>query len=387
MIRLAYDHQIFATQQYGGISRYFFELASRLDNHKECEVSVIAPLYVNQYLSAKSNSAFVHGKLFPWAFRGFRRTVNTVNQLLLPAYWVGERFDIIHETYFSKTAYGSANCRVLTVYDMISELYPEQFIGISEAASIKRAAVARADHIICISESTRRDLIRIFGVDEHKTSVVHLGYSLSADSGIRVARLASGKPYLLYVGMRQPDYKNFMGFCRAYSTSAQLMSDFDIVAFGGGGFTLSERQMLDKLGIQNNVHQVGGNDAELCAYYKGAAIFVYPSMYEGFGIPPLEAMNFGCPVACSNVSSVPEVVGEAAEFFDPSDESDMRRAIESVVYSESRVECLRTLGTERLAFFSWDKCAQETLGIYQDLFERGKVDAPLQSKLATNKGY
>ena len=367
MIRVAYDHQIFSTQQFGGISRYFFELANRLDNHKECEVSVIAPLYVNQYLSAKSSSAFVHGKLFPWTFRGFRRAVKAANQLLLPAYWAGEHFDIIHETYFSKTSYGHANCRVLTVYDMISELYPEQFNEMSEATCIKRAAVERADHIICISESTRRDLIRIFAVDERKTSVVHLGYSLSADSGIRVAKLASGRPYLLYVGMRQPDYKNFIGFCRAYSNSAQLMRDFDIVAFGGGGFTLSEREMLDKLSIQKNVHQVGGNDAELGAYYKGAAIFVYPSLYEGFGIPPLEAMNFGCPVACSNVSSIPEVVGEAAEFFDPTNESDMRRVIESVVYSESHVERLRKLGAERLATFSWDKCAQETLSIYRTL--------------------
>lgn len=366
MIRLAYDHQIFAIQRYGGISRYVFELANRLDKHNECDVSVIAPLYVNQYLSANS-STFVNGKLFPWTFREFERVVNNANKLLLPAFWAGKYFDIIHETYFSKRTYGRATCRVLTVHDMISELYPEQFKGYTGVTNIKRLAVERADHIICISESTRRDLIRLFAVDESKTSVVHHGYSLSLDSGVYVAKLASGRPYLLYVGMRQPIYKNFLGLCQAYTFSENLKRDFDIVAFGGGCFNAEERAILDELGITKNVYQIGGDDADLVAYYKGATVFIYPSLYEGFGIPPLEAMNLGCPVACSNTSSMPEVVGNAAELFNPENIDDMRRAIELVAYSTARATQLKLLGYERLELFSWEKCAEETFSIYQKL--------------------
>ena len=99
--------------------------------------------------------------------------------------------------------------------------------------------------------------------------------------------------------------------------------------------------------------------------YDSARAFVYPSVYEGFGIPPLEAMAHSCPVISSNTSSMPEVIGGAAEYFDPLDIDDMKYAIEKVVYSESRIEILKALGERRLMSFSWDKCSQETLGVYR----------------------
>jgi len=112
---------------------------------------------------------------------------------------------------------------------------------------------------------------------------------------------------------------------------------------------------------------MNGNDSELANSYRGAALFVYPSLYEGFGIPPLEAMSLGCPVACSNNSSIPEVAGNAVEYFDPKDTESMRVAMECVLNSTARRAELIDYGFVRCTQFSWERCAEETLAVYRSL--------------------
>ena len=126
--------------------------------------------------------------------------------------------------------------------------------------------------------------------------------------------------------------------------------------------------MLRALGLPSaQIMYYEGSDSLLSTFYTKAAAFIYPSLYEGFGIPPLEAMAHGCPVVCSNSSSLPEVVGQSAELFDPTDPDALGRAIESVVESSVRREQLVNAGYERIKCFSWDKCAQETLTTYKML--------------------
>jgi glycosyltransferase involved in cell wall biosynthesis len=175
------------------------------------------------------------------------------------------------------------------------------------------------------------------------------------------------KPYLLYVGHRG-GYKNFEGFLRAYASSLWLSDNFNVVCFGGGIFSRDEVALIKSLRLSmNHVIQVNGGDNKLASVYRDAALFVYPSLYEGFGIPPLEAMSLGCPVACSNTSSIPEVAGDAAEYFDPYDLDSMRTAMELVLSSEVRLNELIKLGKFRCARFSWDRCAKETLSVYKGL--------------------
>jgi glycosyltransferase involved in cell wall biosynthesis len=112
---------------------------------------------------------------------------------------------------------------------------------------------------------------------------------------------------------------------------------------------------------------MNGNDRKLASFYSGAALFVYPSLYEGFGIPPLEAMSMDCPVVCSNNSSIPEVVGDAAEYFDPNDTESIRKAMELVLNSTARQAELINKGQIRCTQFSWERCAEETLAIYRNL--------------------
>jgi glycosyltransferase involved in cell wall biosynthesis len=231
-------------------------------------------------------------------------------------------------------------------------------------ASAKAAAVARADHIICVSENTRRDLIELLNVAPNKTTVVHHGFSLTGKP-LELAKIrASKRPFLLYVGHRG-EYKNFSGMLKALARSVNLKKDFDIVCFGGGPLTASELDLIRKSGLPDEqVSQVSGNDDVLATLYKHASVFVYPSLYEGFGIPLLEAMSFDVPVACSNTSSLPEVVGNAALTFDPALPEAIGAAIESIVSNSELRADLVNKGRDRLKQFSWERCTAETLNTY-----------------------
>lgn len=365
MKTVVYDHQIFVSQQYGGISRYFCELATRIHRDGRYAVQVIAPLHYNDYLA--QCTVPVIGRHVPMRIRRTGRLYRAASGLLsrLPA--LGARPSIIHRTYYGHTFAPPGVRTVVTVYDMIHELFPQSFPTSDRTSRQKRKAVRDADLVICISSSTAEDLTRLFGVSADKIRVTHLGFSDTFSQQVVAPRPAVGRPYLLYVGHR-PGYKNFDGLLRAYATSRMLREDVDILAFGGATLGADERNLIRQLGLrEDSVRRIAGTDQELAAAYAGALAFIYPSKYEGFGIPPLEAMAMQCPVACSNSSSIPEVVGEAAELFDPNDLEDIVRAIELVCFDGDRRQELVAAGRNRLRLFSWDKCAEQTARIYTEL--------------------
>ena len=363
-MKIAFDHQIFGWQEYGGISRYFYELAVALSGKFAQDVSVISPIYVNRYLRNAPSNLKVSGisvPRLPRTGRIFRAMNSLLARLLM-------RFlhpDIVHETYYSSTRIAPRNTKVVvTVFDMIHEKFSEHFSPADPTSREKALAVKRADHVICISEQTRQDLIQILGVDPAKTSVVYLGFTLTEGDNPENAQLVLQRPFLLFVGSRS-GYKNFERLLQAHAASVSLKRDFDLICFGGGSFTQTEKQLIQSLGFgKNSVRQISGDDTILASYYREARAFVYPSLYEGFGIPPLEAMSFDCPVVCSGVSSIPEVVGDAGEMFDPYSVESMSNAIERVVNSEGLREELIARGRERIKLFSWERCAQETMNIY-----------------------
>lgn len=337
-------------------------------------------MYVNEYIKLVPTS-LVGGFPAPKCiFRGFTLSssyIKTVFRLLgislgsIYIYLVNP--NIVHQTYFYPIyLFRKRTKKVLTIYDMIHEKFPSDFPSSDKTAKYKKLAAISADHIICISESTRQDVIDILGVEPNKTSVIYLGFNfftpLQSVPGDMLHFFLN--PYLLYVGQRG-GYKNFDKFIRAYGESKVLNEGFKVICFGGGAFTANEIGIMKDLGInQNTVLQISGDDQLLGHFYKNAAAFVYPSLYEGFGIPPLEAMSQGCPVVCSLSSSIPEVVRDAGEYFDPNDILGISSAIERVVFNENRTAELKFLGERQLIKFSWDKCAQETGEIYLKLFER-----------------
>jgi glycosyltransferase involved in cell wall biosynthesis len=365
-MRVAYDHQIFNVQKHGGISRYFAELVQNLARVEGVSPTVIAPVHINEYLCRPGVRERVRGTLFPFQFRGRDRVMRALNNVLLPVYWQGPRFDIVHETFFSARAWGRGKVRVLTIYDMIHELFSAEFPDAAQVNAAKRAAVSRADHVICISETTRQDAIRLLGIPPERTSVIYLGCSLDGTSVSTVSEAAAPAPCILYVGVRA-GYKNFGVLLEAFAAAPSLRERFELVAFGGPPFSPDEQHRIQELGIIGRVRRETGNDALLKAYYRAAVSFVYPSRYEGFGIPPLEAMASGCPVACSNAGSISEVVGPAGGYFDPDDRDGLRLILERLADDPEYAAQLRTRGFEQIKKYSWAECASRTLRTYASL--------------------
>lgn len=365
-MKIVFDAQIFAEQEFGGISRYFCALATELARTPHIDMNIVAPIHVNGYLRGISGGIAVGCYMRRLPKTG--RMIKALSEALFQPIVSMMRPDIVHETYYSpRPTYNRGIPHVLTVYDMIHERFPGSFPANDRVAAHKASAVHRVDHIFCISENTRRDLLEIHGIPEDHISVAYLGYDTLVASSVTAAGLVGDSPYLLYVGGRQ-GYKNFDGLLRAYAASNWLSTNLRLVCFGGGPFSATEKGLIAELGLSDKkVVQLGGADDRLAALYSSAAAFVYPSKYEGFGIPPLEAMSLGCPVICSNTSSIPEVVGEAGEYFDPADVDSIRDALERVLQSSARRTQLIEFGRLRCKLFSWKRCAQDTMAVYRRL--------------------
>lgn len=369
MLKIAYDHQIYTLQKYGGISRYFCDLAAAIAKLDDCKIDLYAGLYQNQYLENYPNLA-VRGSEFEWPIP--RRIVGGINDRLNRIALRNAQPDIVHATYYSSQRLAPPYSKViLTVHDMIHERFtnaPEH----SEFLRIKAKAIAAADRLICVSHSTRQDLLERFELDEERVSTIYLGFSGLTKSN-QIEKSIIDRPYILYVGDRVGIHKNFTRMLQAYANSRKIRNNFKLVCFGVNSLSTAERSMMAELGIgADEVACYSGDDSILANLYLGAAVLVYPSLYEGFGIPPLEAMSFDCPVACSNTSSIPEVVADAGEYFNPAEVDSIRDAIEKVLFSNTRSAELRTKGRARLPFFSWDKCARETLAVYRSSLARAE---------------
>ncbi|HKH93432.1 MAG TPA: glycosyltransferase family 1 protein [Gemmatimonadaceae bacterium] len=360
---VVYDHQVLSTQEFGGISRYIVELAAGMAERADTHVTILAPFHMNGFLRERRPRSLVG-----WHAPPVRRTARLrsfANDAISRAWLAARPPSILHETYYRARSLGRPGTpTVITVYDMIHERFAELYPDSDRTAELKAAAVHRAAAVICISESTRRDLLERLPIEPGKVSVVHLAHAPHA-AGLD-GEPPIQRPYLLYVGHRRA-YKNFHSLLLAMAGS-KLTRELRLVCFGGGPFTGEELHAASALGLQSEaLVQQDGDDDLLSRMYAHATAFVYPSLYEGFGIPVLEAMSFGCPVACSNTSSLPEVAGDAAEYFDPACPDAIAAAICRIVESPARADELRRRGLERVTSFSWDRCARETHDVYRRL--------------------
>lgn len=365
-MKIAFDYQIFSRQRFGGISRYFNSLAlkfSKLDHN----IKIFAGIHRNKYLSSLPKPIVKGYELTKYPPHSAKLFL-LANHYLTNHQIQQWRPDLIHETYYSISNSTSNKLpRIVTAYDMVHELFPKQFKNKEHITQKKISTFNRADHIISISHNTKKDLVKFFDIPPEKITVVHLACDIFNQTNSNSINSSFIKPFLLYVGARS-GYKNFNRFIEAISKSQKLINDFDIVAFGGGILSFKENALIHSLGFKKDqVKQIGGDDSVLAALYQEATAFVYPSLYEGFGIPLLEAMAYECPVISSNTSSLPEVVGEAGEYFNPEEIESIKSSIENVVYSPSRTLALKAKGLKRINHFSWEKCAQDTLKIYKTL--------------------
>ena len=357
-MKIFFDHQIFNLQKFGGISNYLINLNNNLNINNTA--MIISFFYKNHYLKKNnfSKKKFFYKKVGP-----FYKLVSKINQVYFDYYVKKCNPDIIHYSYFNeKIVYKSKAKQVITEYDLIKErFYKKYFI---DQIEYKKKLFSNLDQIICISENTKKDLITEYNINESKISVIKLAVNKSKVFRSKHIKL---KPYILFVGNRGR-YKNFINVIKAYSKSEKLKKDFDFVCFGGGNFSKNEENLFRELKLdRKKCHFFEGDEEDLNFFYKKAKIFIFPSLYEGFGLPLLEAMNMECPVLCSNTSCFPEIVNDAAILFDPSDIESIKHSLEQNIYDDKLLIDLKKKGNKNLSKYSWEKCTFETEEIYKKI--------------------
>jgi len=279
-----------------------------------------------------------------------------------------QQFDIFHPTFYNNyfLEYIGDKPFVLTVHDMITELFPNMFPGQASISEWKTNLMRKADKIITSSENSREDVIHLCNIDPGKVEVVYLGSSLLEDVSKNITSLNLPKKYILFVGKR-PFYKNFDRFIRAVAYLLVMDKDLYVICAGSTKFTNEEKKLFKELEITDKVFHYPSDDRLLAALYKGALAFVFPSLYEGFGIPIVEAFSLGCPAIISKTSSLPEVGGKAVIYFDPEDENSIQDRVKAVIYDKSLRNILKQEGFERVRKFTWQQTAFNTLKIYKEL--------------------
>lgn len=279
------------------------------------------------------------------------------------------------DVFYSPTHYLPLNFKVpsaISILDVSYAHFPKLF-NKKDLAMLKywgKYSIKKSKKIITISESSKNDIIKLYGVPAHKIAVVYPGIKeirhanhLSMDE--LKEKFEIDKKYILFVGTLQPR-KNIVKLIEAFS---KLKSELDLVVVGRRGWQFDEIfEAPEKFGVKNRVKFIeNANDDDLPSFYKNAEFFVLPSLYEGFGLPILEAMKYSCPVITSNISSLPEAGGDAALYVDPESLEEITKKMQELADDRELREKLVKKGHAQVEKFSWEKSAKETLKVLESL--------------------
>jgi glycosyltransferase involved in cell wall biosynthesis len=363
-MKIFYDGQIYAGQTAGGINRYFANIIDRL------------PIYAQPTLSVPYRKNKLHYPQHPniklQEFRGFRP--HRISHRLRSNYfrWLQSRqsYDIFHPTYYDLLTNEPCSNRngalVVTVHDMIPELFAAQMDPEGYTTTIKQQAIHAAQKLICVSENTKRDLLEIYPEVAPKVVVIYEASELSSTQANGDEPVPAA-PYFLYVGSRTKEYKNFDTLLVAFSKASSINPEIRLCVVGSP-FNRAEEELIAELKLSDLIHHYCyASDSHLAKLYHCSVAFVYPSLYEGFGIPPLEAMACGTVVIASNSSSIPEVVGDAGILFEPKAISDLADIMLHMLDSPSDRDQMIAKGHARHQQFSWEATATQTVEVYRSL--------------------
>jgi len=287
-----------------------------------------------------------------------------------------ENLDLMHFTHFNAPLL-YMRPSIVTIHDLTLSFFPGKkmthFFHRLAYQMVLRSSTRRAKKIIAVSNHTKSDLVKVLGIREEKIQVIYNGVNPKF-GGIEptprpelMQKLGLQKPYFLYTGVWR-DHKNIVGLIQAFKRfNDSVGNQYNLVITGPHNPTYHEvPDTVSSLGLQKEVHLVGlVSEADLFALYKNAVAYVFPSFYEGFGLPPLEAMQCGTPVIASNTSATPEICGEGnALFFDPYNMEDMSDKMRQIVTDSTLRQRLMERGLERVKQFSWEKMTREVLEVY-----------------------
>ena len=381
-MKVLYDPQAFDMQTHGGVSRCFAELYAHRPAFVDASISIKETNNVylkdlgfpeagdvyKHFLCAKDTKLkhflfkltynLKYGKFSRWDKRPL------INQYETESVIKRGDFDIFHPTFYDDYFLRLIGKKpfIITVHDMIPEIFS---IDHSQAKQ-KLAVIPKAAHIIAVSGQTKKDLVRIMNVPEEKVSVVYHG--ADEEPYIPSSTAPFAEEYILYVGSRYV-YKNFTAFCKSCVGILKRHPQLKIVCTGVP-FSPEEIQLFESLGIKDRmVHRFVQTRQELFDLYHYAITFVYPSKYEGFGIPILEAYKADCPVMLNRASCFPEIAGDAAVFFDLNSEKfDFEEQFETLyrLTGDERGELIQRQ-RERMKLYSWSKSAAQLADVYKDV--------------------
>ncbi|HAR55046.1 TPA: hypothetical protein DCR79_02035 [Patescibacteria group bacterium] len=365
------DARMFGTAEAVGIGQYTEELVRHLlkhDHENTYSVFVSPKAWVNFPIYApnlnKIQVVFPH---YSWA-----------EQIWYPLILRKAKLDLIHYTNFNSPVFWRQIPSVVTIHDLT--LW--RFSGRTQKSwwhklayrLVIRQACKNARAIIAITEATKRDIVQLLGIDPAKITVI---YEAVADRYKPIndtdkieefkRKFNIARPYILYVGQWR-QHKNIVRLIRAfYLLKRRYGLDYQLVLAGKIDQKAPEvLATIQQLGLKSDVILTGYiPDVDLPYLYNGAEMFVFPSLYEGFGLPPLEAMACGTPVVASSASCMPEVLGKAAEYFDPLSVEAMARALANVSKNYSLKQQLKTAGLHQAKQYSFDQMAERTLAVYR----------------------
>ena len=362
MKKILFDNQMFTLQRFGGVTRYFADLICNLPQG-EFEAEVPMRYCENHYITETYGREY-EKITFPSNYRIRRQIYMLANKYIAYKAVKAGNYDIFHPTYFNPYFLNSVKKHgkpfVLTVHDMTFERYPQDVLIYDHTIPHKKRLIAEADHIIAVSENTKRDIVELLGTDPSKISVVHHGYRPVAEPAPQLF-----DRYVLFVGARK-GYKNFFPWLSAIRPIFNLDPNLKIVCTGMP-FSASEIKLFNKWNIADRLVHIAANDAQMASLYRHALCFVFPSHYEGFGIPILEAFANGCPVCLSNASSFPEVAGDAAAYFNPNDAQSMQDVLKELLVSSALRKELSEKGLVRSNDFSIERMVEQTCDVYRKL--------------------
>ncbi len=383
-MKVLYDLQAFDMQTHGGVSRCFAELYSHRPAFVDAHISVKetdnvylqelgfppkGTLYKN-FLCDKDTKLkhFLFKLKYNIKYGKFSRLDKRplINLFETESVLKKGDFDIFHPTFFDDyfLPFLGKKPFVITVHDMIPEIFSIDKHQVEQ----KLAIIPKATHIIAVSERTKQDLVRIMHVPEEKVSVIYHGSDEEPYTPSTTAPIA--EEYILFVGTRY-EYKNFKAFCKSCVGILKRHPQLKIVCTGVP-FSPEEIQFFESLGIKERmIHKFVQTSQELLDLYHYAFTFVYPSKYEGFGIPILEAYKADCPVMLNRASCFPEIAGDAAVFFDlNSEKSDFEEQFETLyrLTGDERGELIQRQ-RERMKLYSWSKSAAQLADVYKDVLK------------------
>ena len=361
-VRLAMDEQIFALQAYGGISRDFVEQIRVLRRDSSLGVDLLpirAPIINEFILQDPHLTERLEVRAVPGAYRALAHYVSRRRRR--------ESVDVVHNTFYLPRGladYPGAK-RVSTVHDMIPELLPRSRRRL-DFLTRKAAYVRASDHIICVSNSTRRDLLRAYPEIKVPVSVAYPG--VSQDFSPQAPKLASlPDPYLLHVGNRS-GYKDTKTLLLAFFQILTKFPDLSLVLVGGGQLTTSEQAMIRQSRIEpTRIQQISLPDRLIPSAYAHARVTIFPSQYEGFGLPAVEAMACGSPLILANTSSLPEVGDTAALYFQPGAHGELADLLTNVLTDESQRKEMASRGVARARSFTWEAYTLSNVEVYRRL--------------------